>query len=90
MKKHWIDKIQLALDFKKDKFGNDAEDCMKFYNGPYTFMYGMDYRKNSSAFTYASHFWHSGLGAHLQQPQCSIIRSPRSFRPRWTPGGTVR
>ena len=30
----WNQKIKMALDFKRDKFGRDAEACLSFYNGP--------------------------------------------------------
>ncbi len=30
----WIQKIKLAMDFKRDKFGKDAEACLAFFNGP--------------------------------------------------------
>jgi hypothetical protein len=49
---HWINKIQKALDFKKDQFQKDADECMRFFNGPYEFMYGLKYSRASDSFTY--------------------------------------
>ena len=30
----WTQKIKLASDYKRDKFGRDAEACLSFFNGP--------------------------------------------------------
>lgn len=37
---HWKKAIQLGLDAKKE-WQADADECMRFYDGPYTFMYGV-------------------------------------------------
>jgi hypothetical protein len=49
---HWVNKIQKALDFKKDQFQKDADECMRFFSGPYEFMYGLKYSRASDSFTY--------------------------------------
>jgi hypothetical protein len=49
----WIAKIKLALDYKRERFGIDADEAMRFYNGPYNFMYGMKYRTDSPGFAYS-------------------------------------
>ncbi len=41
--KEWLAKIKLAWDFKQQEFGNDAVDCMRFFSGPYDFMYKRAY-----------------------------------------------
>ncbi|NJL70165.1 MAG: hypothetical protein HC888_00525 [Candidatus Competibacteraceae bacterium] len=40
----WIEKISKATEFKHTVFGKDAEECMRFFNGPYSWLYGE--RKN--------------------------------------------
>lgn len=35
----WIEKINKAADFKRAQFGKDAAECMKFFNGPYDWLY---------------------------------------------------
>jgi hypothetical protein len=47
---HWIKKIQLAKDHKNEQFQKDADECMRFFNGPYEFMYGLKYSKGSDSF----------------------------------------
>lgn len=49
---HWVNKIQKALDFKRDQFQKDADECMRFFNGPYEFLYGMKYSRGSDSFVY--------------------------------------
>lgn len=44
---NWIKKIQLAYDFKKAEFQNDADECMRFFDGPYDFLYD-GWRKGGS------------------------------------------
>lgn len=41
----WLAKIKLALEFKRSRFGQDAQDGMKFFVGPYDWIYGDDTRK---------------------------------------------
>jgi hypothetical protein len=36
----WLEKIRLALDFKKRKFQDDANEALFFFHGPYDEMYG--------------------------------------------------
>jgi hypothetical protein len=36
----WLAKIKRAEELKRDEFGKQAEECMKFFCGPYTAMYG--------------------------------------------------
>ena len=47
----WNEKIKLAMDFKKEEFQNDANTCMRFFNGPYEFMYGLK-RGGTGSFVY--------------------------------------
>ena len=42
----WMKKIRAAAEVKKKLFGDDAEEAMKFFNGPYDFLY--DRTKNQS------------------------------------------
>lgn len=37
---HWRSAIRLALEAKKE-FQSDADECMRFFDGPYSFMYGV-------------------------------------------------
>ncbi len=39
----WVRLIGLAQKFKENEFGRDAADAMKFFDGPYDFMYKKDY-----------------------------------------------
>lgn len=41
----WLAKIKLSLEFKRTRFGQDAQDGMKFFVGPYDWIYGDDTRK---------------------------------------------
>jgi hypothetical protein len=41
--KEWLAKIKLAWDYKMQEFGRDAIDCMRFFNGPYDFLYKKEY-----------------------------------------------
>lgn len=43
----WIKKIQLAFDFKKAEFQDDADECMRFFDGPYDWLY-TGWRKGGS------------------------------------------
>lgn len=52
IKAHWLKKIQLALDHKKP-FQKDAEECMRFFHGPYDFLYGLQDAQLSKDFVYA-------------------------------------
>jgi hypothetical protein len=35
----WLEKIKLAEEHKRKNFGRDAEECHKFFAGPYSWMY---------------------------------------------------
>src|ERR1700676_594976 len=39
------------MDFKKEEFQNDANTCMRFFNGPYEFMFGLK-RGGTGSFVY--------------------------------------
>src|SRR5262245_2997754 len=39
----WIEKINLANQLKYTQFGKDAAEGMRFFNGPYDFLYKKDY-----------------------------------------------
>ncbi len=43
----WIKKIEKGWEFKQKQFGNDAADCMRFFNGPYDFLYKSNYAATS-------------------------------------------
>lgn len=47
---HWLKKIKLAQDFKRAEFQDDADEAMKFFDGPYQFMYGLKEQKGGFAF----------------------------------------
>jgi hypothetical protein len=38
--KGWLAKINQALEFKQKRFGQDARDGMRFFTGPYDWLYG--------------------------------------------------
>ncbi len=50
----WMQKIKLAVDFKRDEFQLDAEEATRFFDGPHDFMYRSDYATKSGAFQMAS------------------------------------
>ncbi len=52
--------IQSAIDAKRE-WQEDADECMRFFNGPYEFMYGLENQNGSFAYT--------GIG---KKPQPSI------------------
>jgi hypothetical protein len=47
----WIEKIRKGWQFKEKQFAKDARDCMRFFNGPYDFMYKSLYAASSSGFS---------------------------------------
>jgi hypothetical protein len=53
VKSHWVKKIQMALEEKKKGFGDFAEEAMKFFTGPYDFLYGLKESNQSGDFVYA-------------------------------------
>ena len=36
----WLHKLRFAWDYKTRTFGQDAKECMAFFNGPYDWLYG--------------------------------------------------
>jgi len=46
----WMKKIKLAVDFKRGEFQIDADDAMRFFDGPHDFMYRTDYATKSGSF----------------------------------------
>jgi hypothetical protein len=47
----WVEKIKKAQEFKKARFGDQADDCMSFFNGPYDFLYQKKYAASSGGFS---------------------------------------
>lgn len=47
----WIEKLRLAQEHKREKFGKDAAEGMAFFNGPYDFLYQKKYAGTSPGFT---------------------------------------
>src|SRR5512138_3818490 len=43
----WCKKVELAHQAKKRQFQDDADECMRFFNGPYNFLYGPDGRRDA-------------------------------------------
>ena len=46
----WKDKIELAATWKWKKFGDDAAEAARFYNGPHDFLYGHTMGSSSRGF----------------------------------------
>jgi len=46
----WNEKLTLAMEYKKRKFQEDAEEALNFYNGPHDFMYYPKYATSSRGF----------------------------------------
>jgi hypothetical protein len=60
----WLKKIQSALEHKKKKFQDDANECMQFFNGPYSFLYGPQQRDGIGGFV-----WRGGEeGGEIPKP----------------------
>src|SRR5262245_4606686 len=38
---HWLAKIDLAMKQKRKEFQEDADEAMRFFDGPYDFLYGI-------------------------------------------------
>ena len=49
----WLEKLQLAADYKRAKFSDDADEAMAFFNGPYDFLYHKKTARKSGAFAVA-------------------------------------
>lgn len=50
----WLEKIRLAMEFKKKRFQEDADEAMQFFNGPHDFMYYPKYATSSRGFVLGS------------------------------------
>lgn len=46
----WLSKIQLAMEYKRRKFQDDADEAFNFFNGPHDFMYFPKYATSSRGF----------------------------------------
>src|SRR5262245_4253699 len=46
----WLEKIDLALKVREDKFGRFAEEATRFYDGPHDFMWQDSYSKGPGGF----------------------------------------
>lgn len=49
---HWIGKISIAWQVKKEEFQDDADECMKFFDGPYDWLYKRDHMARSRGFVW--------------------------------------
>lgn len=38
---HWLAKIEQAMEYKREHFQRDADQCMAFFDGPYEWLYGL-------------------------------------------------
>jgi len=56
---NWLQKIRLAWEFKKKEFSDDGDECMRFFDGPYTWLYSPS-RGSSASMT--------GLGGDDELP----------------------
>lgn len=50
----WLKKIELGLQLKKSQFQDDANEAMRFFHGPYDFMYEKKYAASSPGFRMSS------------------------------------
>src|SRR5438132_14423935 len=50
--KLWYSKIEKALEHKKKVFGDDAEEALRYFNGPHDFQFDLDYARTSKAFRF--------------------------------------
>lgn len=48
----WVKKIRASAEVKKKLFGDDAEEAMKFFNGPYDWLYGPPKKGQTSGLTH--------------------------------------
>jgi len=46
----WMAKIRKAVEFKAVEFQNDADEALRFFDGPHDFMYGSAYAAKSGSF----------------------------------------
>lgn len=47
----WQEKLKLAANHKRAVFGDVAADCMRFFDGPYDFLYQKDYKSATGNLT---------------------------------------
>lgn len=52
LKTAWLRVIDEAAKVKKRQFGDDADMCMRFFNGPYDFMYELTHAGKPGSFRY--------------------------------------
>lgn len=48
---HWMKKLHCALEFKKKEFQDDADECYKFFDGTYEFLYQMRQQRSGFQWT---------------------------------------
>jgi hypothetical protein len=48
----WSSKLKQAWDEKKRRFQDDADECMRFFNGPYDWIYDVKTAREKGAFTF--------------------------------------
>jgi hypothetical protein len=60
----WCSKIKLAWDDKKKKFQDDADEAMRFFNGPYDWLYDTKGGKDRTAFAF--------VGDEVESPRLSF------------------
>lgn len=60
----WVSKIKKAWDKKKKEFQNDADEAMRFFNGPYDWIYDSRNARNPGAFTFT--------GDEVEMPRLSF------------------
>ncbi|HHK42057.1 MAG TPA: hypothetical protein ENJ50_06520, partial [Planctomycetaceae bacterium] len=46
----WLAKIQLAKKIKHERFGQYAQEGMRFFDGPHNWMWRMDYARGDTGF----------------------------------------
>ncbi len=50
----WIEVLKAADKIKRAQWTEDAEDCLKFFDGPHDFMYGTDFMSKGRALMWGS------------------------------------
>src|SRR5262245_7044738 len=48
----WLAKVKLGWNHKKLQFQNDANEAMKFFDGPYDWIYGLEGARTTRAFQF--------------------------------------
>lgn len=64
----WLELIKKAKKHKKEQFGDDAAECMKYLMGPYDFMYEKEYHSGDKA----GAFKYGGNSEEFDLPQPSF------------------